>query len=54
MRALMLLLIALVLSGCAMTGAPMTEEARCVQEGGRWRANSCDPGVGDGGGGGGY
>jgi hypothetical protein len=53
MRLLMLALLCLLLTGCAMSGAGMSDEARCVHDGGKWGGNGCDPG-GGGGGGGGY
>ena len=39
-----LLLIVTVLAGCSSTAPLMTEEARCRQVGGMWRAanNSCE------------
>jgi hypothetical protein len=45
-----LILIAILLTGCAMADAPsMTEEARCRQTGGVWKMGSCDAGGGGGG-----
>jgi hypothetical protein len=51
MSRLVLLLLAVMVAGCGATGTQLTEEARCRQFGGMWRATYCDQG---GGGGGGY
>jgi hypothetical protein len=45
---LVLLLVTTSLAGCAVSGSTITEEARCRQAGGMWRAStdSCEQNAG--------
>jgi hypothetical protein len=50
LRRLAWLPVVIILSGCSLSGPPMTEEARCQVSGGAWRGNFCEQSSGGGGG----